>query len=147
MRLVKGRILKTYKRDGYNIVQLCKEGGIKCAKVSRLVWSAFNGEIPEDMQVNHINEVRDDDRLENLNLMTCQENINWGGHTERMVATRRKHKQGWIPVKQYSLSGEFIAEHESIRKAEADTGANNALITAVCKGKRKSAGGFIWKYA
>ena len=146
MRLVKGRLLKTYKRDGYNIVQLCKEGSIKCLKVSRLVWSAFNGPIPEGMQVNHINEVRDEDRLGNLNLMTCKENINWGNHTERMIATRHEKKQGWLPVKQYSLTGEFIAEYQSIRIAEKVTGTNNSCISLVCKGKRKSAGGFIWKY-
>ena len=40
----------------------------------RLVWEVFNGEIPENMQIDHINNDRTDNRLENLQLVTCSEN-------------------------------------------------------------------------
>lgn len=42
--------------------------------VHRLIWEAFNGEIPEGMQIDHINNDRTDNRLENLQLVTCSEN-------------------------------------------------------------------------
>lgn len=44
--------------------------------VHRLVWEAFNGEIPEGMEIDHINTIRDDNRLENLRLVTHKENCN-----------------------------------------------------------------------
>lgn len=46
--------------------------------VHRLVWESFNGKIPDGMQINHLNEVKDDNRLENLSLVTPKENINYG---------------------------------------------------------------------
>ena len=49
-------------------------------------------------------------------------------------------------VIQYSKDGEFIAEYSSIMEAEKYTGCNNSIICKCCKGKRKSAGGYIWKY-
>lgn len=50
--------------------------------VHRMVWEAFYGKISDGLQVNHINEIKDDNRLSNLNLMTAKENINWGtAHT------------------------------------------------------------------
>ena len=49
-------------------------------------------------------------------------------------------------VLQYSKSGEFIAEYPSIMEAERQTGCYNQNISQCCQGKRKSAGGFIWKY-
>ena len=46
-------------------------------------YEAFNGPIPEGMQVNHIDENTLNNNLENLNLMTPSENINWGTRNER----------------------------------------------------------------
>ena len=44
--------------------------------VHRLVWMAFVGEIPDGMEIDHINCVRSDNRLENLRLVTHKENCN-----------------------------------------------------------------------
>ena len=40
----------------------------------------------------------------------------------------------------------FVAEYESIREAERRTGIDHNNINNCCKGKRKTAGGFVWKY-
>ena len=146
-RIVKGRLIKSFKNDGYNIVQLSKKGNVNCMKVSRLVWSAFNGKIPEGMQINHNSEIRDDDRLENLSLVTPKENINWGGHNERVLVTKANNQTGWLPIKQYTISGELVNEYNNIRLAEKKTGISNSNISQVCKGRRKTAGGYIWQYA
>ena len=50
------------------------------------------------------------------------------------------------PVLQFSKEGKLIAEYPSIMEAERQTGCNNQHICACCKGKRKSVGGYIWKY-
>lgn len=44
--------------------------------VQRIVWDAFNGPIPKDFEVDHINDVRTDNRLENLQLLTHKDNCN-----------------------------------------------------------------------
>lgn len=46
----------------------------------------------------------------------------------------------------YDLSGNLLATYDSIIEAERQTGIKNPNITKVCKGLRKTAGNFIWKY-
>lgn len=50
-------------------------------------------------------------------------------------------------VKQFDLDGNFIQEYETITQASLDTGVSISKISAVCKGNRKTSGGYIWKYA
>lgn len=49
-------------------------------------------------------------------------------------------------VKQYDKNNNFIAEYNSLKEASLITHINSANIGQVCAGKRKTAGGFIWKY-
>lgn len=72
-------------------------------------------------------------------------------HSEETRKKLSKANKGKInaPTKliiQYSKDGEFIAEYSSIMEAERKTGISNNSICQCCKGKQKSAGGFIWKY-
>ena len=70
------KFLKLQKnRDGYFTVLLYKNRTKKRCQVQRIVWEAFNGKIPEGMQIDHINTVRVDNRLENLRCVTPKENI------------------------------------------------------------------------
>ena len=43
-------------------------------RVHRLIWIYHNGSIPDDLQIDHINGVRHDNRIENLRIVTNQEN-------------------------------------------------------------------------
>ena len=59
----------------------------------------------------------------------------------------RKHlseAKGINGILQFSKDGELIAEYSSIMEAERTTGCNH--ICECCKGKRKSTGGYIWRY-
>ena len=51
------------------------------------------------------------------------------------------------PVSQYSLTNRFIREWDSLKQAAECVGVNNSNITNACKGRYKTAGGFIWKYS
>ena len=143
---VKERILKPLiDHRGYYQVVLCKNSIVKAYKVHRLVWSAFNGQIPENMQVNHINEIKSDNRLSNLNLMTCKENINWGTGIER---SHNKQINGKCskPVLQFTLDNILVKEYSSLIQVYRETGFAFQNISACCKGKFKQAYGFKWKY-
>jgi hypothetical protein len=63
------------KKNDYSVVHFVKEGQRYKRFVHRLVWQTFVGEIPDGLQVDHINGVKDDNRIENLQLLTQQENI------------------------------------------------------------------------
>lgn len=81
-RTFKGTILKQFFHH-YWIVDLCKNGISRHHLVHRVEYEAFYGPIPEGMQVNHIDENPLNNRLENLNLLTPSQNINWGTRNER----------------------------------------------------------------
>ena len=62
----------TRKPTGYVSVTL----GCKTYSAHRLIWEVFNGKIPEGMEIDHINTIRYDNRLENLRIRTHKENCN-----------------------------------------------------------------------
>ena len=70
------------------------------------------------------------------------------GNYKRTEEQKRKlsESKGVNGILQFSKDGELIAEYSSIHEAERNTGCNNSHISSCCKGERKSAGGFIWRY-
>lgn len=65
----------TQSKDGYLVCGVIKPKR-KTIRVHRMVYETFVGEIPEDMVIDHINTIRDDNRLENLRVTTQKENNN-----------------------------------------------------------------------
>lgn len=136
-RRVKEKILKPLiSRNGYYLIGLYKNSIQKFYYVHRLVWIAFNGQIPEGYEINHLNEVKSNNRLENLNLVTHKENINFGTRTEKCSKS----------VLQFTLEDILIKEYPSINQVARETGFSQGNICACCNGKRKTAYNFKWKY-
>lgn len=143
---VKEKILKPgITRNGYYRVALCKNSIRKFYLVHRLVFEAFNCQITEGLQVNHINEIKSDNRLSNLNLMTCKENCNWGTGIERCHNQLINGKCSKA-VLQFDLQDILIKEYPSTRQAERETGFAQGNIVKCCKGKYKTAYNYKWKY-
>lgn len=104
--------------------------------IHRLVISAFKGN--DSRLVNHINGIRNDNRIENLEYVTQSENMT---HAVKQGTIKS------IPVIQMDKDGNFIAEYESICQASRSTGINNGRISQVCNIKKHQlAGGFKWKF-
>ena len=145
-RGLKEKILKPLiTRNGYYQVALNKNSIAKFYKVHRLVWLVFNGQIPENMQVNHINEIKSDNRLDNLNLMTAKENLNYGSRNERSAKKQINGKKS-KPVLQFTLEGILIKEYPSINQIERELGFDQGNIVNCCKGRYKTAYNYIWRY-
>lgn len=69
-----GSLVKIHRDpDGYCFVVLAHKGSNQKKFVHRLVAEAFIGPRPEDQTVDHINRVRDDNRVENLRYATASE--------------------------------------------------------------------------
>ena len=67
----KSIILKPTKTE-HGYMRVCLAAGHMF--VHRIVWYAFNGEVPEGIDIDHINGERSDNRIENLRLATRKEN-------------------------------------------------------------------------
>lgn len=144
----KERILHyNINNSGYYMVGLCVHNRPVKKLVHRLVWEAFNGPIPQGMQVNHINEDKTDNRLENLNLMSPQQNLNWGTHNKRASEPNINGKAS-KPVIQYSLNGTVVKDDwpsigEIIRQNKT---YDSGTISKCCNGKQKTAYGYKWGF-
>lgn len=129
----RGLVLKQKQaKSGYMNIGLTKDGKQRTYRVHRLVMAAFHG--PSDLQVNHINKVRNDNRLENLEYLTCRENI-------RYSSCR--------PVEQYDLAtGETIKRYESGADVKED-GFDASAVGHCCHGDKSyySHHGYGWRFA
>lgn len=63
------------KEDGYVKCNIRQQGqkGKKTYQFHRFVWECFNGSIPDGKVINHVNEIKHDNRLCNLQLLTQQQ--------------------------------------------------------------------------
>lgn len=136
-------------KSDYYIISLCKNGKHESFSVHKIVYESFNGKVPEGMQVNHINEVKHDNRLENLNLMSPKANTNWGTRTRRAAKTQTNRGDLSKEVEQYDLEGNLIKVWPSAKEIQRCLGFPNTNISACCNKtkyhEKQYAYGFIWK--
>ena len=137
-------------KKGYLRVNLSKEGRLKQLLVHRIVIIAFL-ENPNNLpQVNHINEITSDNRINNLEWCTNLHNCNFGNHNSKVSTFQSE------PITQYTLSGEFVRNWGSSREVERVLGYSNVNILRCCNGgfysnsrgkfvKVNTAYGFKWK--
>lgn len=137
----KAKILRQSKTKwGYLIVCLYKDRKSKWFSVHRIVASTFIANPLNLPCVNHRNEAKTDNIVENLEFCDYKYNNNYGTHIERSA---KKHSK---PVLQYTKTGEFIREWTSIIEVKKKLGYGNGNISNCCLKKIKSAYGYIWKY-
>jgi len=86
--------------------------------------------------------------LENLRVITQKENILIGARSQKAKNRMTKAIQNKMgkPVLQLDLEGNLINEYITIGEASRRTGIDNSLISKVCRGIFKTAGGYEWKY-
>ena len=148
----KERILKTIENTrGYLLVNLCKDGHAKSVLIHRLVATAFISN-PHNLEtVNHKDEVKTNNTVTNLEWMSVKDNLNYGTRNKRAGEAISKaninHPKKSKVVQMFNKqTGELLATFPSTREAERVTGIAQSNISSCCKGKYKSAGGYIWKY-
>ena len=154
--LIKGILLVPVKmKSGYLQVSLCKNGTSKRFLIHRIVASAFIENPYNKETVNHKNEIKADNRVENLEWMTLVENLRYGtgserGHSNRDRKWHREHKAGLNPnakkIIQLTKDGNFIREWDCIKSASETLGICMSSICAVARGKAHTAGNYKWKY-
>ena len=126
---------------GYEVVSLSIKGVLHHRTVHRLVAQAF---IPNPLNlptVNHINEIKNDNRAVNLEWASVKDNDNHGTRNHRMSDSKCKK-----PVEQVFPNGQTIV-YKGVKDAYRETGINRCCIAKCCKNIRKTAGGYEWRYA
>lgn len=96
-------------KDGYLIIK-CKE---KCLFSHRLIWETLKRPIPSGYEIDHINIIRDDNRLENLRCVTHAENMN-----NPLSKKTHREKNPWNKGKITSEFSEKFYKHFGITRAE-----------------------------
>lgn len=133
--------LKQGNNDNHPFVVLCNETGKRDFGLHQLVWRQFNGEIPDGYVVHHDNLNANDNRPENLILMTHSDH--------NKLHAKLRNEQGLFGAKkkkclQFDKNGNLIKEWDSARDARRFYGH---AVSDCLRGKNKTAYGFIWRYA
>lgn len=92
--LERDKILSQYDNGcGYMQIVLRNDEGIpKSMRVHRLVFMAHKGEIPKGLEINHKDECKTNNCIENLELLTRAQNNNYGTHNERISESMKKYR-------------------------------------------------------
>lgn len=126
------RVLKIFLRSGYPSISMCDNDGKKGLHLlHRIVYSSFNGAIPEGLEIRHIDGIKENCRLDNLTTGTKEENerdkISHGTHLcgERTPSA----KLSWEDVcfirgakgivKQSELATSFNVSRTTIQRAQS----------------------------
>lgn len=149
-----GDIYKLYKNKGLrklnpsrhrNGYLLCSING-KNKLVHRIVAEALIPNPENKPEVDHINAIRDDNRVTNLRWVTRSENHK---NVITMQNTSKVMTNGPCAKKvyQYTLDGKYIREWPSLNEVQRVLGFFSTAIGRCCRGKTGSAYGFIWSYS
>ena len=143
---IKERILKlSNDKDGYKVISLSDGyGRKKHFRVHRLVADAYILNLDNKPQVNHIDEDKSNNRVNNLEWVTPEENNNHGTHNVRISKSLSKIR--CKPVAQLTVNDELVKVWESAHEAAREEGFVSSSISKVALGKQKTHHGYIWKY-
>ncbi len=128
-----------FSHNGYKVITLSFNNTYKPFRVHRLVALTFIENNEAKPFINHINEDKEDNRVENLEWCTAKENSNHGKCIEKSA------KAKWKSVLRFSVNGKLIKEYPSMKSTSCD-GFSPSLVSFCCRGLRKTHKGFKWSY-
>ncbi len=133
-----GRVLALFPdATGYMAVSLSR----KSHKVHRLVAIAFIDNPNNYTCVNHKDEDKTNNNVENLEWCTHKYNNNYGTRNKRISQNSGRK------IVQYDLNGNAVKTWKSIADAARYYGVERTTICGCCANRQHTSCGYIWKYA
>ena len=117
----------------------------KYYKVHRLVAEAFIHNPLNLPQVNHKDENKKNNAVENLEWCTLPYNINYGSRNKRVSQSLTNGKTSKC-ILQFDLNNNLVNEYPSIHEAARLLKIKEGGISMCCRNKSKTAYGFVWKF-
>lgn len=96
----------------------------------RVVWMAFNGPIPKGMNIDHINRIKTDNRLENLRLVTVYKNMKNKTKDDK----NENHPHSKITNDQAVWACEQYSKKMTMEEIGRELGVNRKAISAILRG-------------
>lgn len=147
---VSNKVLKRYcASNGYEQVNLRKNGKSKFFLTHRLVAEAFVNNDNNYPCVNHKDENIRNNSSDNLEWCTYKYNSHYGTRIKRITNSidyDEVGKKNSKPILQYNLNGSLIKKWNSITECKEQTGFDKSNIVKCCRGKMKTAYGYVWRY-
>lgn len=138
----RNRTVSTSKNNhGYMQVCLYNNGKKTVKTVHRIVAEAFLPNIYERDEVNHKDENKTNNNVNNLEWCNRKYNANYGTAIER--TKEKKYKKTFMMDK---ITSKILKEFSSMQEASKETGIDYNNICSVCVNKRLTAGGYKWAH-
>lgn len=132
--------------SGYLYVTLAKNNKKQSVLVHRIIAETFLPNLNRLPQVNHKDENKLNNSIENLEWCDAKYNTNYGTGTIRRSISQKNDKNKSIQTAMFSLDGLLVGLFPSAREAARDTGIPKTLIYKCCRGENKTARGYKFKY-
>ena len=149
MRRTKAVVLKPKMNlFGYLTVRLQDKSSLrtKFYMVHRLIAETF---IPNTYNlpfINHKDEDKTNNSVENLEWCTAKYNVNYGTCLKRRRETQKFTHPNRKAVRQTTLDGVFVQEYISISEAARAVRVNATRLSRCCRNSNFSCRGFKWEF-
>ena len=136
----------TINKYGYVEYRFSEDGRLHGSTIHKIVAEAFIPKPDNLTFINHKNEDKSDNRVENLEWCSAQYNSNYGTCQQRRAkSVRELRRERIVDVDQYSINGTLIRSYHT--KGELDDfGFCVKTVLRSCKRQQETANGYVWRF-